>query len=157
MTSYPVLFGYRDVVTGRNFVAFIKADGRALLAKENDGYWLFGVQPGGLSAGGKEVSEASREFKMRYLSVLFDIAEEAASFEAFKSEVEQFFGQTSASTQMEWEEAHARVRSGELSHDGLPRRDAASRPPRIEILELDDGVEREPADYNVFDEFAEAA
>jgi hypothetical protein len=151
MTSYPVLFGYRDVIPGRNFVAFVKTDGRALLTKEQDGYWLYGVYPGGIAGGGKEIAEASREFKMSYLSVLFDIAEEASSFEAFKEEVEQILSQRNAPTEQEWETAHAQVKSGQLSTTELPRRDASTRPPCVEVQRVDENAERDPARFNRFD------
>lgn len=155
--SYPVLFGYRDLVTGRNFVAFVKTDGRALLTKEDEGYWLSGVYPAALAGGGKEIAEASREFKNSYLSVLFDIAEGAHSFEAFKMEVETFFRSSNPSLCAEWEEARNKVKSGEVSHNELPRRDADSMPPCVEVQRLVQDAEHEPATYNAFDEFVEAA
>jgi hypothetical protein len=164
MTSYPVLFGYRDVISGRNFIAFAKTDGHALLTKEEDGYWLYGVYPGGIAGGGREIAEATRELKKSYLSVLFDIAEEARSFEDFKEEAERFFHQCNEPTKTEWEATHAQVKSGQLSTNDLPRRDAATRPPRIEVQRIDTYAEREPADFNRFDspieladQFAEAA
>lgn len=151
MTSYPVLFGYRDVVPGRTFVAFIRLDGRALLTREDDGYWLYGVYPGGIAGGGKEIAEASRELKKSYLSVVFDIANEADSFEAFKHEVEQTLSQRNGPTEREWDAAHAQVTGGQLSSAELPRRDAASRPPRIDVLRIDEAAERDPAQFNRFD------
>ncbi len=158
MTSYPVLFGYRDVITGRDFMAFVKTDGRALLTKEEEGYWLYGVYPGGVAGGGKALAEASRELKKSYLSVLFDIAAEAPSFEAFKAEVERFFAQSNEPTAKEWEAAHAQVKNGQLLNDDLPRRDAATRPPYIDVRPIDRDAVREPADFNIFDqELAEAA
>ncbi len=158
MTSYPVLFGYRDVVTGHDFMAFVRTDGRALLTKEEEGYWLYGVYPGGMAAGGRDIAEASRELKKSYLSVLFDIAAEVSSFETFKAEVEKFFNQCNELTVREWEAAHAKVKSGQLSNDDLPRRDADTRPPRIEVRRMDKDAVHEPTDYNIFDqELAEAA
>jgi len=158
MTSYPVLFGYRDVITGRDFMAFVKTDGRALLTQEEEGYWLYGVHPGSVAGAGKDIAEASRDLKKRYLSVLFDIAAEATSFETFKAEVEHFFAQVNEPTAKEWEAAHARVKSGQLSNDDLPRRDAATRPPYIEVRRIDKDAVHDPRAFNKFDhELAEAA
>lgn len=151
MTSYPVLFGYRDVIPGRNFVAFIKTDGRALLTREASGYWLFGVYPGGIAGGGKEIAEASLELKKSYLSVLFDIAEDAESFEAFKHQVECTLSQRNLPAEREWDAAHTQVKDGRLSTTELPRRDASSAPPCIEVLRIEETAERDPAQFNRFD------
>jgi hypothetical protein len=84
-TTYPLVFSFRDAVSGNGFVAHVAVCGRVLLTDEGDGdIWMFGVQPGGVAGGGCNRSEAFREFKKSYLSVFFDIAAEAASFEDFE-------------------------------------------------------------------------
>ena len=52
MTHYPLLFGFRDLVAGNGFVAGVNLNGRALLADEGDGFVMYGVNPGGIAAGG---------------------------------------------------------------------------------------------------------
>ena len=81
MTRYPLLLGFRDLIAGNGFVASVALNGRALLVDEDDGFWMYGVNPGGLAAGGSTAAEALAEFRKDYRLVLFDIATEAEGFE----------------------------------------------------------------------------
>lgn len=105
MTRYPILFGFRDLIAGNGFVAGVTVNGRALLVDEGDGYWMYGVNPGGVAAGGATATEAQSEFRVAYRSVLFDIAAEAMDFATFRTEVERFFNETNEPTKAEWDEA----------------------------------------------------
>jgi hypothetical protein len=137
MTRYPLLFGFRDLVAGNGYVAGVAiSNGRALLVDEGDGFWMCGVNPGGLAAGGKGVGDAQSEFRAAFKSVLFDIAEEAPSFEAFRIEVEQFFLETNKPTLLEWDEAVAEVRQGHTDASWLPRKSAESEM-GVEIVQLE--------------------
>ena len=157
MISYPILFGYRDLITCRGFIAFVKADGRAVLEHEDDGdQWLYGVYPGGIAGGGKETAEAARTFKKRYLSVLFDIAEDAPDFDSFKKQVDAFFYEANEATKRAWDAAHAEVKKGKLQHQDLPKVDANTKPVNIEVL-LVRNEDAKPSRFNRFDDFAEAA
>ncbi len=127
MTHYPLLFGFRDLVAGNGFVAGVNLNGRALLAEEGDGFVMYGVNPGGLAAGGSNRGEAQAEFRQSYRSVLFDIAAEAQDFAEFERQVRDFVDETNGPTAAEWDEAVLRVRSGEVSADWLPKRKAESR------------------------------
>ena len=49
MTKYPLLFTFRDKIEGRDFVAEVVAHGRVLAVEEQEGWWLYGVQPGASS------------------------------------------------------------------------------------------------------------
>jgi len=164
MRSYPILFGYRDMVADRDFVAFVATDGRALCTREADGFWLYGVDPGSIAGGGESVEEAGRALKESYLSALFDIAAEAASFAAFKKEVERFFAERNGPNEAMWEAAHALVKSGAVDGDAvagsLPRKDAALCPRGIRIEQVD--TEHRDASQHRFNtfvqqEYAEAA
>lgn len=159
--TYPILFGYRDIVVGKSFVAFVRAWGRALLVRENEGYWLQGVHPGAIAAGGRDIREAGDELKARYLSVLFDIAAEADSIEAFRTEVERFFWETDPASLQEWDEAHARVKKGDVSSDdgtpNLPRRDPAAQPLAIEVSLVEVGEEAPKRFNRLESDYAEAA
>src|SRR5262245_11297759 len=110
MTRYPLLFGFRDLVAGNGYVAGVGiTNGRALLVDEGDGFWMYGVNPGGVAAGGKSLGEAQAEFRTAYKSVLFDLAAEARSFEAFKAEVERFVQETNNPTLAEWDAVRERA------------------------------------------------
>lgn len=127
MTRYPLLFGFRDLVAGKGFVAGIAIDGRALLVDEDDGFWMYGVNPGGVAGGGPSIGDAQVEFRSSYRSVLFDIAGEAESFDQFEEEVTRFFRETNEPTLAEWEDAVKAVRTGEVDADWLPKGNAESK------------------------------
>lgn len=153
MPRYPLLFGFRDLVAGNGFIAGVRVDGRALLVQEaeND-FWMYGVTPGAIAAGGLTPGEAQAEFRLRYRSVLYDVAAEAKDFGEFRTEVERFFHQADQSEAVEWEAAVREVRQGQVSADWLPRGKAEARF-GIEVVEL-----KEPApSMNLLDQAALAA
>jgi hypothetical protein len=153
MTRYPLLFGFRDLVAGKGYVAGVSiSNGRALLVDEGDGFWMYGVNPGGVAAGGKSAGEAQAEFRTAYKSVLFDLAEEAPSFEVFKAEVERFFRETNNPTLAEWVEAVEEVRRGQIEADWLPKKSAKSTTD-VEIVRL----EHPMPSVNALDEGAQIA
>jgi hypothetical protein len=137
MTRYPILFGFRDLVAGNGFAAGISVNGRALLVNEGDGFWMYGVNPGGLAAGGTSHGEAQAEFRQGYRSVLFDIAIQAADFDSFRREVRSFFQETNESTEQEWNEALAEVRKGNVIADWLPTRKTDPARLGIEVVLLE--------------------
>ena len=105
LDTLPLFFRYRDVVFGRGFAATVETTGRALCAREDDEFVMAGVEPGGMAAGGATREEAREAFRRHFTLVLFDIAADAASFQAFKEEVEAFVHQTSPATLDEWRRA----------------------------------------------------
>jgi hypothetical protein len=121
MTRYPLLFGFKDLIAGNDFVAGVSVNGRALLVDEGDGFWMYGVNPGGLAAGGADRGEAQTEFRQGYRSVLFDIAARAPDFDSFRQQVVQFFEETNSPTDLEWEEVVGEVRKGNVVADWLPK------------------------------------
>lgn len=113
MKRYPLLFGYRDLVEGRGFVAGVETSGRALLVEEDDGaVCLYGVSPGGLAGVGDSRREAMADFRDGYRTVLYDLAAEARDFEEFRREVERLV--TEESDVEEWTEAVEDVRAGRV-------------------------------------------
>lgn len=127
MTRYPLLFGRRELIEGNGFIAAVAVNGRALLAEEDDEFWVEGVNPGGFAANGGSPSEALAEFNSAFRSVLFDIAAEAPDFEEFRAEVERFFAETNEPVAREWAEAVAQVRAGQVTADWLDKRPADSK------------------------------
>lgn len=134
--TYPLLFGFRDLVAGRGFLAGVAVHGRALLIHDDDlGYWMYGVNPSGLAAGGVDVGEAQRSFRETYRTVLFDIAEDAESFEEFESEVVRFFGEVGGFLE-DWTEAVKAVRAGTVKQDWFPEADSSRAKVAIEVTLL---------------------
>jgi len=154
--TYPLVFSFRDAIVGNGFVAYVGASGRVLLTNEGDGdIWMFGVQPGGVAGGGNERSEAFREFKKSYLSVLFDIASTSSSYEDFEDSVKLFFSEVNAPNLAIWTDAVDAVRSGKLSPlPDLKATNADTCPPRLEIRRIDMLAR---ANDNSFDEIRKAA
>lgn len=154
--SFPLLFSFRDLIAGNGFVAGVATDGRVLLTQEADGdHWMFGVTPGGIAGGGPERAVALREFKVSYLSVIYDIATSATSFEQFKEEVERFGTAVNEHNARAWEEALAEVRKSNVSLPNLPIVKAETKPPSIEVFQVELG--KAVPTVNEFDEISEAA
>ena len=70
MGIYPLIFTFNEAVVVKNvksnkgYFLFVNGRGKALMTKEETGgYWINGVQPGGMSEGGKTVKEALCNFK----------------------------------------------------------------------------------------------
>jgi len=136
MTHYPLLFGFRDLVAGRGFLAGVAVHGRALLVHDDDlGYWMYGVNPSGLAAGGADVGEAQCSFRETYRTVLYDIAEDVDSFEAFEAEVRRFFDEPGGFLS-DWTEAVKAAKSGTLKQDWFPEADSARAKLGIEVTPL---------------------
>lgn len=137
MTHYPLLFGFRDLVAGRGFLAGIAVHGRALLVQDDEeGYWMHGINPGGLSAGGSDAGEAQRAFRETYRTILFDISAGSKDFDEFKAEVERFFNGVSDQLLAKWSAAVQQVRAGEVHADWLRRVSSEEVKVAIDIVPL---------------------
>ena len=134
MTQYPLLFTFLNKVEGNNYLAEIAVHGRALAEKEEGGWWIYGVHPGGLAASGPSLPEAYAEFRKAFLKVLFEEASEADNFYAFRAGARKFFDEISRPTLAEWEAAREQVRAGKITIDGM-RQETAESPRRIDIKE----------------------
>ena len=137
MTHYPLLFGYRDLVSGSGFVAGVHADGRALLVQEEDGFWVYGVNPGGLAGSGDSWEAAHEDFRRNFKAALYDLAIEAVSFGQFQELVVDFFEDTNGPTEGEWDRATREIASRDQRW--LQVRKASDHPPRIEVREVSSG------------------
>ena len=125
--NYPLLFGFSDLIAGNGFFASVALQGRALLVNEGDGFWMYGVNPGGVAGGGITHGEAQAQFRQSYRSVLFDMAAMTPDFEQFELRVKEFYSETNELTLQEWDAAVAEVRKGNIEADWLPKRAADSR------------------------------
>ncbi len=101
----PLIFTYRDFVYGTGILAEVRVRGRVLAVKEEDGAWMYGVNPGGLAASGATIPEAHAAFRRSFTAVLFDIAEDASSFGDFDAQTRQFVNQANGSVEAAWREA----------------------------------------------------
>lgn len=122
MDRLPLFFTFQDRIFGSGFLAEVEACGRAVVECNSDEegmVWINGVQPGGIAAGADTRTAAYGEFREAYREVLFDIAEEAATFASFKKAVLQFFSEVCQPTDAEWWAAVEQVRAEEYQEEGL--------------------------------------
>ncbi|MDQ7841416.1 MAG: hypothetical protein RDU83_10355 [bacterium] len=139
MKHYPILYAFRDKVSGNGFLADVSVHGRALASEEEDGWWLFGVEPGDVVAEGRTFAEAGAEFPLALKAVLFDIADEAKDYADFEAEVRRFFDGVNRVTEQGWEAAVTRIRAGEAIADAISSLPVwpAESPRVIEVKLLD--------------------
>jgi hypothetical protein len=120
-TKYPLLFTYRDTLFGNGFVVEVQAvNGRALCVREEDEFWIYGINPGGMAAHGEDPEAAHNAFRKTFSSILIDLASAAASFEDFQNAVKQFFSDTNEGYEQEWNAALNGVQRGDVRLEGVP-------------------------------------
>lgn len=160
MPDYPVMFTLRDAVSGNGFLAGVTLTGRALMTKEADEkWWVYGVRPGAIAETGSTPEEAFLRFRNTYKNVLFDMAECATNYEAFRSDVEGFYSQPDPAEEDRWQAAFAAIRSGEfVPNDGffgkLPQEKPERRPTQLQVVRLDTQAQRYTPTDNVPDYYA---
>ncbi len=164
MVNYPLLFEFRDLVAGNDFLASVVIAGRALIREDNEGFWMCGVLPGGICADGDSQREAAAEFRSMYRAALYDLAAEALDFKRFQKEVQDFFKDEDRVFAKTWKEAVATVRRGGLASDWLGKQPAES-PRSVEVVQVALGGEEGPdlltkrpePSFNALDGLARAA
>lgn len=147
MDRLPLFFTFQDRVFGNGFLAEVEACGRAVAEcnpDEEGMVWINDVQPGGIAAGAATRTAAYGKFREAYREVLFDIAEEEATFANFKKAVRQFFVEVCQPTDEEWWAAVVQVRAVGHQEEGLARKSADTTEATITIQK----VKSTPA-YNV--------
>jgi predicted RNase H-like HicB family nuclease len=113
--AYPIIFTITNLVPGAGFLAKVRACGKALMVREDDGaWWLYGAEPGGLAASGTTPQEAFLRFSETFKNVLDDQASECTSLNAFSIAAAEFFGESCEETTSEWAAASEAIRSGNL-------------------------------------------
>lgn len=145
MVALPLIYGFRELVAGNGFVAGVEVNGRALLRHEDEQWWAYGVEPGGIAAAGSAELDAYSAFRAALREVLIDSAVLTASFEEFREDVRRLGAQANEAWSAEWEAARLAVRSGELVPEGdiaeLPRQ-TKDTPFGVSVVRLDDASER---------------
>lgn len=161
MPHYPLMFTFRDAISGNGFLAGVTLSGRALMVHEDDAWWIYGVRPGALSETGQTPQEAFLRFRNTYKMVLFDMAEGFGDFESFKNEVERFYHEPDNEEERRWTEAFQDLRSGKVKPEppfsSLPQEAPEKRPTQITIERLNASGSRFTAADNIPDIYAQAA
>lgn len=103
MTTHALMFNFREDVNGNGFLARVSARGRALAVHEDDGWWVYGVEPGAIAASGDSPHGACLEFELSFRKVLYDFAEDATTYESFEREVSRFFHERDNTEEKRWE------------------------------------------------------
>lgn len=119
MGEYPLIFTFNEAVVVKNietnagYFLFVNGRGNALMTmEETGGYWINGVQPGGMSEGGKTVKEALYNFKTAFRNVLLDIAGYTTNDDDFEKEATNFFSDIDKNELKSWEEARKIIKEG---------------------------------------------
>ncbi len=132
--ALPLLFSFQQPVFGNGFLAGVRMYGRALL-EEGDETWISGVAPVGFAAGGADRGAAFTAFRNAWVTVLFDIASESHSFEAFKQACTEFLNSTTPGFTAEWDAALAEVRRTQYVDPTL-KREQSDHEVTFDVVEL---------------------
>lgn len=151
-TKLPIIFSYRDALFGNNFVVEVHAvNGRALCARDEDGFWMYGVNPGGMSARGDDIESAHAAFRQMFSDILKDLATDASGLDEFRTLVRTFFDDTNVGFEPDWLEAVRAIRNHEINPGtDIPRGSAdAPRQITVEVKQIfkaeDNEAELQPA------------
>ena len=140
---YPLLFNFREAVSGNGFLAGVTVSGgRAVMLSEDGEWWMYGVRPAGLAETGETPQETFLRFMARLKAVLFDIASETSTFEEFRAEVERFLNEGNDEEEKRWNTAQLQLKSGTVTPEApflssLPKEAPETRPTSMGILRLD--------------------
>ena len=142
VNHHPLMFTFKDSISGDGFLTGITLSGRALMLKEEDGkWWMYGVRPGSMAENGNTPQETFLRFRNRYKEILFDIAEDHRTFPEFKEEVERFSNESDEEEERRWADALTAIRAGRCTipppFSDLPRQEPEDRPTHIEVERLD--------------------
>ena len=130
----PLLFSSRDTLFGPGVLIEVRVfNGRALYVEEPDGGWLYGVNPGGMAAGGSSLEDAHQAFRQVFSKVLVDLIMDTKSAQEYGAAVDQFVRETNEAYEAEWRTAVEAVRALPTNTTGLPKAPADS-PLSVEVV-----------------------
>jgi hypothetical protein len=157
MTYYPVMFTFRDAVSGNGFLSGVTVSGRATLVREADGkWWMNGVRPAAITEMGSTAPEAFANFRNAYRALLFDFAADAKNHADFKGAVERFYHEGDAEEENIWASAVEAIRNGDVAIEApfteLPKESPERRPAGVSVEQLNE-TKRYTAADNVPDLF----
>ena len=135
LKQLPLFFSFREIVIGDGFLAGVSMNGRALL-EEGEETWISGAAPVGFAGGGLDRTAAFVEFRRAWVEVLFDIANETASFDEFKQKCDEFLDSSVEALTKEWEAALEDVRRKNYVDPSLRSLPADDQPLTFEVVKL---------------------
>ncbi len=155
--EYPLLFTIRELISGNGFLAGVIGQGRCLMTNEGEeeGWWMYGVQPGGIAESGQTPQETHLRFVVALRNALADMAAQSPSFDVFRESARSFFCEIDCEDDERWKAGVAKVRSGcevEEPLSSLPRQKAET-PCGLEVLEVSERVQVTPQ-WNSAESFA---
>ena len=135
--NLPLYFQFRTPVYGRGFVADVRIRGRITCVEEYGATCIYGVNPGGLAAGGEDLNSAYLDFRAGLTATLFDLAKDAGTFREFKAAAKDFIAATDDESVEEWENARSEIRAGTTPTEGGDlRRETEALPAEITVERL---------------------
>ena len=135
MQRLPIYFDLRQVVVGNGFIAAVRLRGRATGTEDFGSTWIYGVNPGALADHGPDLKTAYANFRQSLGLVLFDLAELAADFGAFRRALSKYLHATDRESMDEWVEARREVRSGRVPEADFPL-ESDDLEPELEVRDL---------------------
>lgn len=131
---YPLLFTFRERLQVAGRLVRVTACGRVSAFQDPDDnqWWFYGVNPGALAGQGSTPNSAFADFRIGFIQVMKDFAEESASVDDFEKLARAFFVQVADETDREWWAAVEEVRKGNIKLP-IPKKLAKDSPPKIEI------------------------
>lgn len=157
---YPLLFSVGLTVPSKKFVARVTAEGAAIMERDEDGWWMHGVEPGGMTAVGETPPEAYGRFCAAFREFLSDVASSVATYEEFVAEVTRLFHEKDEEDNAKWHAAVQAFRACQPDEpfSQLPKRPAESpRYVSVQKLSSDHFVPGVPESLAMPEEMPEAA
>jgi hypothetical protein len=129
-----LLYSLSVAVPGRDFVAGVRVQARALMRAEDDQWWMSGIELGGVSDYGATPMQAYVAFKACLNEALTEVAQDAEGYEAFCADAENLFRDKNVLYEQRWLAARAAIRDGSIdpgpAFADLPRERGE---PRVDI------------------------
>jgi len=137
---FPLILSLKELVKGPTFVAGVMARLHIVMKADYDQWWMYGVNPGGISEGGDTQETAYLKFLRAFREVLADIASDCHTYEEFMARANAFIMETNDSERTDWEAARKAIRAGKPVTDEYVeklKRVVSDEAPCIEAVRLD--------------------
>ena len=100
--TLPLYFRFSHTVHKSSFRAAVTASGRCLRYQDDDGWWITGVECGGITADDADPIGANRAFSLAFRETLDMLATESESLTSFRDAVTKFFQDINEGAQEDW-------------------------------------------------------